>query len=57
MGEIKRKIISLLYRLFPQKEIQLNKEEFSEINEEHKFLKGLRGPDKIKVAKHLDRKI
>ena len=57
MGELKRKIIMLLYRLFPQKTVQYNKEEFSEINNEHKLLKGVKGSDKIKVALHLERKL
>lgn len=55
MGELKRRIIQFLYRLLPQKEIQLDKEEFNDINEEHKLLRGLKGSDKIKVAKHMDR--
>ena len=55
MGELKRRIIQFLYRLLPQKEIQLDKEEFNDINEEHKLLRGLKGSDKLKVAKHMDR--
>jgi hypothetical protein len=57
MGEFKRKIVLFLFRLFPQKAIQYNKEEFSEINDEHKLLKGVKGSDKIKVALHLERKL
>ena len=57
MGEIRIRIISFLYRLFPQKRIQWEKEEFSKINNEHKFLKGVEGSDKIKLAKHLERQL
>lgn len=57
MREIKEKIILLLYRIFPQRRIQYEKEEFSDLNNEHKFLKGIKGSDKIRVAKHLERQL
>jgi hypothetical protein len=57
MGEFKRKIVQFLYRLFPQKELQYEKNEFDEINKEHKSIRGVKGSDKIKVAMHRERRL
>jgi hypothetical protein len=57
MGQLKLRITAFLYRIFPQKQIQFEKEEFSEINKEHKLLKGVKGSDKVKLAKHIERQL
>ena len=53
MGEFKQKIISYLYGIFPLKELQLDKDEFSEMNEENEFLRGVKGLDKTKIVQNL----
>jgi len=57
MGELKRKIIQFLYKILPQEELQIEKDEFDEINKESRLLKGVKGSDKIEVAKNLGRQM